>query len=83
MRTPRSQAWDAAAAGSADQVALGDHPERASTSSTVRAISNRAAHTTWLKGIEHHVKPRTLDSYAGTLRLHILPMVGDLRVRAS
>jgi integrase len=35
----------------------------------------------WLRLIETHLKPRTLTSYGETLRLHLLPAFGGVRVR--
>jgi integrase len=43
---------------------------------TVHAYAER-----WLATIEATVKPRTRESYAQTLRLHILPTLGTMRVR--
>jgi len=43
---------------------------------TVRAYSER-----WLVIVAAHLKPRTLESYRDTLRLHILPALGNVRVR--
>lgn len=43
---------------------------------TLAAYSDR-----WLALITATVKPRTLQSYAATLRLHVLPAWGTLRVR--
>src|SRR5207249_7885894 len=43
---------------------------------TVRAYSER-----WLGIIATQVKPRTLESYTDTLRLHILPALGHVRVQ--
>jgi integrase len=42
-------------------------------------VAEYAAH--WLCLIETHVKRRTLHSYGETLRLHLLPAFGPLRVR--
>jgi integrase len=43
---------------------------------TVHAYAER-----WLATIEATVKPRTRESYAQTLRIHILPTLGTMRVR--
>ncbi len=43
---------------------------------TVAAYAER-----WISLITHTVKPRTLESYASTLRLHLLPLFGAWRVQ--
>src|SRR5262245_55433804 len=35
----------------------------------------------WLDAVEATVKPRTRESYGKTLRLHILPTVGAMKIR--
>jgi integrase len=37
--------------------------------------------TRWLAALKDFVKPRTLESYEGTLRVHLLPQLGDLVLR--
>src|SRR5262252_8684209 len=44
-------------------------------------ISVAAYAERWLKLIEGHLKTRTLGSYRETLRLHVLPELGALKVR--
>src|SRR5262245_36000653 len=43
---------------------------------TLAAYANR-----WLEQIATHLKPRTVTSYADTLRVHLLPDFGTIRVR--
>jgi hypothetical protein len=60
--------------------ALGEprEPRRANVD---RDVTVSAYAATWLELVASSVKPRTLESYAGAVRLHIAPLLGALKVR--
>jgi integrase len=53
-------------------------PRRTTADRDVRVADYAAA---WLKLVAPTVKPRTLESYEGAVRLHIVPLLGALKVR--
>lgn len=59
-------------------LAEGREPRRAAWDANV-ALETYAAH--WLEMAAGTLKPRTLESYEGALRLHVLPLLGQLKLR--